>query len=564
MWRATAIVWAAAINSGLAAPVSAQEPHWAFRPLPEHTEVPVGDGHPIDRFVRAAWGERGVAVSGPAPALRWLRRVAFDLTGLPPTLAQIERVSAGDGAATRAAMVDELLASTAFGEAMAVPWLDAARYADSYGYQSDQLTPTWPYRDWVVAAFNRNLRYDAFLRWQVAGDQLPGATREQRLATAFNRLHRMTNEGGSIEAEWRTEYVADRVHTLGTAVMGLTLECARCHDHKTDPISQREYYSLHAYFNSIDEWGMYHDSSRVPTPALLLPTAEQERRGAVLAQVAESAAERYAAEVGVVADRRPGVDPVAHYELGEVAADGSIANRAGGKPGKAGAGNQVMEVGGRRGLRLSGDDAVQLPGLGRFPMEKPFVIELDLWLPEELDDAILCHRSGGTDVGYHGMEVRIAQRRPEFRWTRFWPGNALAIRGAVLPREEWFTLRVAYDGTLGVDGMAVAVVVGDEVSVERVVVRAEMTKLPGHGGDGLAIMRLKAKAASTMARPGNSQTHHSPLMIRCAPSETSTPHSAVGGVMPKPRKARPAVSRIAQAKTRANCTSEGVRALGNK
>lgn len=473
----------------LAAMAGAQESHWAFLPLPAKIEVPAGDGAPIDRFVRAAWAERGVLASGAAPALRWLRRVAFDLTGLPPTLAQIERLGGDDRPEVRASLVDEMLASRAFGEAMARPWLDAARYADSYGYQSDQLSPTWPYRDWVVRAFNSNLPYDAFLTWQIAGDLLPEATREQRLATAFNRLHRMTNEGGSIEQEWRNEYVADRVHTMGTAVLGLTLECARCHDHKTDPITQREYYSLHAYFNSIDEWGMYHDSSRVPTPALLLPTAEQEERGELLQRAADAAALRYAKAVGVVSAGRPATDPIAHYDPGAAADNGQVPNLARGRPGQSG-GNQRVDVDGRRGLRLSGDDAVQLPGLGRFPMGKPFVIEFDLWLPEGLDDAILCHRSGGTDVGYHGVEVRIMEGRPEFRWTRFWPGNALAVRGAPLPRESWFTLRVAYDGTLGVEGMALAVVPGAgeaDAVVERIVVRDRMTKLPQHGGDGLAI-----------------------------------------------------------------------------
>src|SRR5207248_1667463 len=161
---------------------------------------------------------------------------------------------------------------------MASPWLDLARYADSYGYQSDQLCPTWPYRDWVVRAFNRDLPYDRFVTEQIAGDLLPKATRDQRLATAFNRLHRMTNEGGSVPEEWRQEGVADRVKTFGTAFLGLTLECARCHDHKYDPISQRDYYALSAFFNSIDEYGLYDRADIVPAPSLLLPTPEQERQ----------------------------------------------------------------------------------------------------------------------------------------------------------------------------------------------------------------------------------------------------------------------------------------------
>ena len=160
-----------------------------------------------------------------------------------------------------------------FGERMAIPWLDSARYADSYGYQSDQLCPTWPYRDWVVDAFNNNLPYDRFLTEQLAGDLLPNATRSQRLATAFNRLHRQTNEGGSIEEEWRIEYVADRIHTFGTVALALTFECTRCHDHKYDPLTQRDYYGLAAFFNSIDEYGTYNDAAHVPTLRHRQPTA---------------------------------------------------------------------------------------------------------------------------------------------------------------------------------------------------------------------------------------------------------------------------------------------------
>ena len=150
-------------------------------------------------------------------------------------------------------------------------WLDLARYADTYGYQADVDRDMSPYRDWVIRAFNGNLPYDQFLTWQLAGDLLPNATRDQRIATAFNRLHRQTNEGGSVEEEFRTEYVADRVNTFGTAMLGLTLECARCHDHKFDPITQRDYFSLFAFFNNIDESGLYsHFTNATPTPSLLL------------------------------------------------------------------------------------------------------------------------------------------------------------------------------------------------------------------------------------------------------------------------------------------------------
>src|SRR4029079_12372800 len=161
-----------------------------------------------------------------------------------------------------------------------------------------------PYRDWVVRALNANLPYDQFLTWQLAGDLLPNATRDQILATAFNRLHRLTNEGGSIAEEWLVENASDRVHTFGNTILALTVECARCHDHKYDPISMRDYYSLSAFFNSIDENGMYDSAAKVPSPSLLLPTDEQEKQlkaareeitkaETALAKVVESSAPRF-------------------------------------------------------------------------------------------------------------------------------------------------------------------------------------------------------------------------------------------------------------------------------
>ena len=256
------------------------QPHWAFIPPADSVPVPTVKAkkwvrNEIDNFVLARLEKAGLKPSAEADRARWLRRVTYDLNGLPPKPEEIEAFVSDKSAGAYERVVDRLLASPHFGERMAVPWLDAARYADSYGYQSDQLCPTWPYRDWVVRAFNRNLPYDQFLTEQIAGDLLPDATREQRLATAFNRLHRQTNEGGSIEEEWRNEYVSDRVNTFSTAVMALTFECARCHDHKYDPILQRDYYSLGAFFNSIDEYGMYNDMAHVPTPSLLLPKSEE-------------------------------------------------------------------------------------------------------------------------------------------------------------------------------------------------------------------------------------------------------------------------------------------------
>src|SRR5205085_10317296 len=180
-------------------------------------------------------------------------------------------------------VVDRLLASPRYGERMASDWLDIARFADTHGYQMDRERPTWPYRDWVIKAFNDNLSYDQFVTWQIAGDLLPNATKEQRLATAFNRQHMQNEEGGIVEEEFRVAYVIDRVDTMGTAFLGLTFECSRCHDHKFDPITQRDFYSLFAFFQNVDESGQTsYFTDAMNTPALLLSTDEQDAKLAEL------------------------------------------------------------------------------------------------------------------------------------------------------------------------------------------------------------------------------------------------------------------------------------------
>ena len=241
------------------------KPHWSLIPprkpaVPSvrQTAWPRGD---IDRFVLATLESKGLTPSPEAPRETWLRRVTLDLTGLPPTLDEIDEFVADASADAHEKVVDRLLASPAYGEQMAAEWLDVARYADSHGYQDDGMRQMWPWRDWVIAAFNRNLRFDAFITWQLAGDLLPQPTQEQRLATGFNRNHMQTQEGGVVPEEYRTEYVIDRVNTFGRAFLGLSVECARCHDHKYDPITQKEFYRLYSFFNNNNETG------QIPYPA---------------------------------------------------------------------------------------------------------------------------------------------------------------------------------------------------------------------------------------------------------------------------------------------------------
>ncbi len=242
--------------------------HWAFRPI-DAPSPPVSPGdrwsaNPIDAFVLRTLRRQDLPPSPTASPATLIRRVTLDLTGLPPTPDQIDAFvnDRRDGAWRD--LIDRLMRDPAYGEHMAVPWLEAARYADTDGYQNDRYRYQHVWRDWVIDAFNSHMPYDQFVIEQLAGDMLPGATLRQQIASGFNRNHRINSEDGSIPEEWRTEYVADRVDTFGTIFLGLTIGCARCHDHKYDPISHEDYYRLFAYFNNVTEWGVGPNNGNSP------------------------------------------------------------------------------------------------------------------------------------------------------------------------------------------------------------------------------------------------------------------------------------------------------------
>ena len=243
------------------------EPHWAFMKV-EKPEVPKGDWgtNEIDRFALVKMREKGLKPNDEADSYTLIKRACLDLTGLPPTPEILEKYAGFQNGNTYEKLLDELIAQPAYGEKMAILWLDISRYSDSYGYQDDNIRSQWPYRDWLIHAFNRKMPYDQFLTWQLAGDLLPNPTKEQILATAFNRNHKYTEEGGVIDEEYRIEYVLDKTNTFSKGVLGITMECAQCHDHKYDPFSQKEYYELFAFFNNSREKGFEGDVS-VSKPA---------------------------------------------------------------------------------------------------------------------------------------------------------------------------------------------------------------------------------------------------------------------------------------------------------
>jgi mono/diheme cytochrome c family protein len=442
---------------------AAYQEHWAFVPV-KPVEVPLAEpgvvGNAIDAFVRASLAEKGLRSAPEADRSTLLRRLALGLTGLPPTPEEQDAFLADDSTDAYERAVDRYLVSPAYGERMALDWLDLARYADTYGYQNDVTRDVSAWRDWVIRAFNTNLPYSQFLLWQIAGDLLPEATADQRLATAFNRLYRQTNEGGSIEEEFRTTYVADRVDTFGTAMLGMTLGCARCHDHKYDPVTQRDYYSLFAFFNNIDESGLYsHFTRATPTPTLLLwPEGKQAEYQRVLREIAAVEAELdrlaeaneprvagWQRTVLTVATPPPlawfPLDAVTNHTTADAVTTTNVAKLVDGP----------ILVSGRSGMALqfSGDNSLVCDSVPAFHRTDAF--SLDLWLrPGGIQErAVVLHQSRAwTDSGSRGFELRLDGGRPSFSLIHFWPGNALSVEATQsLPAHEWSQLTITYDGS---------------------------------------------------------------------------------------------------------------------
>ena len=463
--------------------------HWSFRPLAEIV-VPKVDSNvrvrtDIDRFVQARLEAQSWELGEDASKERLIRRVTFDLTGLPPTPSEVDAFLADTEPKAYERLVERLFESEHHGERLAAEWMDVARYSDSYGYQVDRDRQVWPWRDWVIQAFNENLPYDDFITWQLAGDLLPNASKDQILATTFNRLHSQKVEGGSVPEEFRIEYVADRTHTFGTAFLGLTLECSRCHDHKYDPISQKEYYQFSSFFANIDEAGLYaYFNNSVPTPTLLLPNEKQER------EIAANAAAISVAEATLFAAEPTSVEAlsgqIGHFTFDE-RVDGKLPNQY--KPDKpATSSNANKLISGKRGqaISLTGDDAVNLK-LGNFSRNQPFSLAWWMKASELAERAVIVHRSRAwTDAASRGYEVLLENGHLRWSLIHFWPGNAISVRSTTLiAPDTWVHVSVTSDGSSRADGLKIYVD-GKISTVE--VVRDELTKnITGGGGDEIAL-----------------------------------------------------------------------------
>jgi hypothetical protein len=439
------------------------EKHWAFVP-PVRPPLPeVADRawvkQPIDAFVLSRLEAEGLHPSHEASPAVWLRRASLDLIGLPPSPAELDAFVAGvaaHGEEAYAAAADRLLASPRYGERMAIDWLDVARYADTHGFNNDAARSMWRWRDWVIQGFNANMPYDRFITEQLAGDLLPHPTLDQRIATAFGRNHVINSEGGIIDEEYRVEYVTDRVRTLGMAWLGLTLECAHCHDHKYDPITQRDHYRFFAFFNNVAEIG---EDGRVANamPIMSAPSAGEQRKFQQLDAAISGLEEqiearekrwkwrgRYASQALRIAaaSAEPG-GAMVRVHCNSAAEWGTTVKGLVPEPGIAGSSCAPAKID-------------PTPQTAEVPVSKHNPLTFTVWArpePIDTDVALLsavdyATNPAATTYG-KGLELRLVGGEIEFRFADRLPAYSIRVRsrGAGLTPGQWRHVTVVYSGT---------------------------------------------------------------------------------------------------------------------
>jgi hypothetical protein len=404
--------------------------HWSFIP-PVRPAIPA-KAEPIEYLINQRLQKEGLKPSPPASPVAWLRRVSLDLTGLPPTPAEIDAFVKKP---KYEAAVDRLLASPRYGERMAMDWLDVARYADTHGFNNDSARTMWRWRDWVIEAFNQNLPYNQFITEQLAGDLLPNPTLDQRIATGFGRNHVINSEGGIIDEEYRVEYVADRVRTLGMAWLGLTLECARCHDHKYDPITQKDHYQFFAFFNNLPEIG---EDGRVgnAVPLMRAPTAGQQAKLKQLeAQIAKYTHQPKNTVKPVLDTAPPPTAAALHLDC-ETAKDFKPVEGINGKACQSNGSQPVMPV-----------EFTRRNPLVFAAWVNPTATDKDVPLLSTID-----YTKNPAAVGYgSGTEFRLINGELEFRSGQRLPAYDMVVRsvGANLTANQWRHLALTLEGADG-------------------------------------------------------------------------------------------------------------------
>jgi hypothetical protein len=434
--------------------------HWSFipprRPAPPQVTNAAWIRNPIDAFVLARLERENLAPSPEAPRETLLRRVSLDLTGLPPTLAELDAFLRDPSPEAYEKAVGRLLASPHYGERMAARWLDAARYADTNGYQFDGERSMWRWRDWVIDAFNRNQPFDQFTLEQIAGDLLPDATLEQRIATGFNRNHRANTEDGIIPEEYAVEYVVDRVETASTVFLGLTMGCARCHNHKYDPFTQQEFYRLFAYFNNVPEHGRAMKYGNSP-PLVAAPTREQQQARDALARRMQTIERRLAAQAGALARAQRAWESSlaaapAQFWSPAVGLDAALPLDA---PGAEKVEGTLSWVPGRQGqaARFDGASLIAVPGAAQFDIDDRFTLSLWLYAETTPQGALVTRMSDRPEGKGFGLYAR--QGRLHFHVTSNYVNDALRVdTEPVLQPNRWHHVALTYTGSKMAEGVA--------------------------------------------------------------------------------------------------------------
>ena len=454
------------------------KPHWAFT-APIKKAIPMVYNlnviNPIDNFVFSKIQQEGLQ---PAPAASreiLLRRVSLDLTGLPPSIEEMDDFLNDKSANAYEKQVDRLMNSPHYGEKMATQWLDLARFADSYGYTVDRTRDMSVYRDWVIHSFNENLSYKNFITDQLAGDLLPYPTKESIIATAFNRNHPQNMEGGIIESEFQTEYVMDRTNTFGEAFLSISVGCARCHDHKYDPVSQENYYQLYSFFNNVKESGQISWNDDMPTPTLLLPTKEEEKTiQYIKSKIIEKEEQLKEVVKNGDSDFNNWLDEekykaIQNNSLPKSFLQGYFSFEDALKNSVNDSTHAIMRQdwdtkseqplfeknSNGQHLKLNGDVYLDLNDIGIFRKSDPFTIGMWLSIPKEMKEGVIFHKSNAERLyNFKGFNVSMHQDRLEMTMAHTAPSNAITkVALGDVPRNQWIQLTMTYDGNSEAKGL---------------------------------------------------------------------------------------------------------------
>lgn len=459
------------------------EDHWAFI-KPKRYDVPEVENknlvvNSIDNFVLSRLEQEGMSFSTLADKEIILRRLYLDLTGLPPNLGDMESFLNDDSPNAYEKQVDKLLGSPQYGEQMALGWMDLSRFADTHGYSVDRYRDMSPWRDWVIQAFNDNMSYEQFVTWQLAGDLMENPSREMILATAFNRLHPQNMEGGIVNQEFLVEYAVDRASTVGQAFLGLTVACARCHDHKYDPISHKNFYEMTDFFNNINESGQISWNNATPVPTLRLTTEEEDKVLTYMNNLivgAEQEIEKVErSEIALdfekwlsedkhksISQEDPKAGLTAYFDLNEPTLKNVLGTSRNGtmkREGNDGLPVHLAEGKQGKGVLLDGDAWLDLKKAGVFGRNDAFTVSLWAHIPADLENGNIFHKGDGAILyNWRGYHLRIVDNKLELMMAHTAPNNAITeITKNGFPRDEWVHFAMTYDGSSKADGLKVFV-----------------------------------------------------------------------------------------------------------